>query len=223
MTNFTIGMIFSEAFAMMKRNVPLFGIFVLASLLLSSLAVLGVSEFSANLIEPLGSIVIGYVFLHMLLSKENLAQGAMSLGNALAYLGVYIVAGIGMILGFVLLLVPGLFLAARWSLVTQLVVGEELSVSEALSRSWELTGPRQWTIIGYVAIVMLIGLIGATLLGGGLATFMMAGGDVAPRSSGFSLVLNLFGSIGGAFLVASGVALYRLLALGENEAEHVFG
>jgi hypothetical protein len=70
-----------------------------------------------------------------------------------------ILAGLGIALGFVALIVPGLFLAARWSLVTPVVVLEKLGATDALRRSWELVRGHTWTVLGVVLVTLLLALV----------------------------------------------------------------
>ena len=70
-----------------------------------------------------------------------------------------ILAGLGIALGFVALIVPGLFLAARWSLVTPVVVLEKLGATDALRRSWELVRGQTWTVLGVVLLTLLLALV----------------------------------------------------------------
>jgi hypothetical protein len=72
--------------------------------------------------------------------------------------GVALLAGIGVAFGFILVVVPGLILLSRWSLVVPLVMVEGLSVGEAFSRSNELVRGRTGRVL---VIVVVAGLVAA--------------------------------------------------------------
>jgi hypothetical protein len=70
-----------------------------------------------------------------------------------------LLAGIGIVLGLVALVVPGLLLLTRWVLVTPVVVLERLRAREALRRSWNLVKGQSWTVFGVIVVTILIGVI----------------------------------------------------------------
>lgn len=63
-------------------------------------------------------------------------------GSGASFVGAAILSGMGIALGFVLLVLPGIYLWARWSLVSPLIVGEGMRTGEALSTSWARTRSR---------------------------------------------------------------------------------
>jgi len=70
-----------------------------------------------------------------------------------------VLAGIGILLGFILLIVPGLILLTRWVLVTPAVVLERLGPTEALRRSWNLVRGHSWTAFGVIVVTLVISAI----------------------------------------------------------------
>jgi hypothetical protein len=83
------------------------------------------------------------------------------------YLGTLIVAGIlaglGIALGLVLLIVPGLILLTWWCLIVPVIVLERRSVGEAFGRSRELVRGHGWTVFGTVVLTAI-----ATAIANGL-------------------------------------------------------
>ena len=73
-----------------------------------------------------------------------------------------IVTNIGFVLGFMLFVLPGLYLAAMWSCVTPAIVAEGMGFA-SLGRSAELTRNYRWSIIGLLIVVGLI-VIGISLV-----------------------------------------------------------
>jgi hypothetical protein len=71
-------------------------------------------------------------------------------------LGVSVLAAIGVAAGFILIIVPGLILLARWSLVVPLVVLEGKGVEGAFSRSNALVRGRTGRILALVIVAELL-------------------------------------------------------------------
>ena len=65
----------------------------------------------------------------------------------LAYLLLGLVASLGISLGLLLLLVPGIILAVRWSLAGPVLVGSDKGVVESLQISWLETEGHFWPIL----------------------------------------------------------------------------
>jgi hypothetical protein len=96
---------------------------------------------------------------------ECISQGMRRLGAAL---GVAILSGIGIALGMVLLIVPGLILATMWAVAIPAAVIEETGVTASLSRSQQLTSGRRWRVLGAYLVTFLITVIGGMAVGGGV-------------------------------------------------------
>jgi hypothetical protein len=86
----------------------------------------------------------------------------------LPLIGVSILGGIGIGLGFVLCIVPGLFLLTFWSVVAPVTVIEQTGVFGAFGRSWELVRGYAWPVFGTILLVFLLviaAVIAAALIG----------------------------------------------------------
>jgi hypothetical protein len=88
-------------------------------------------------------------------SAGQLLQAATPVLGQLILVG--IVAGIGIVIGFVLIIVPGLILITWWSVAAPVVVLERPGVFEALRRSRELVRGNAWQVFG-VLVVLVIGV-----------------------------------------------------------------
>ena len=66
-----------------------------------------------------------------------------------------IVAGFGIAIGLVLLIVPGLVLLTWWCLIVPVIVLEGKQAGEAFTRSRELVRGHGWTVFGIVVITAL--------------------------------------------------------------------
>ena len=67
-----------------------------------------------------------------------------------------ILAAIGITIGFILLIIPGLFLLTIWSMVIPVIVLERRSTGEAFSRSREVVRGHGWSVFGLVIVTFLI-------------------------------------------------------------------
>ena len=91
----------------------------------------------------------------------------LSLGEtfsaARTHLGAVVVAGIlaaiGITVGLILLIVPGLILLTWWCLIVPTIVLENRSSGESFSRSRELVRGYAWSVFGVIVLVVLL-LIG---------------------------------------------------------------
>lgn len=76
-----------------------------------------------------------------------------------------VLAGIGIALGLVLLIIPGLFLLSRWFLIAPSIVLEGRSAGESFGRSWELTRGHVLPTLGLVVLTLLIAFVGGGIVG----------------------------------------------------------
>jgi hypothetical protein len=77
-----------------------------------------------------------------------------------------LLAGLGIALGLILLIVPGLYLLTRWALIVPVIVLEKRRAGEAFGRSHELVRGHGWTIFGLVLVVFLLGAIVSGIISG---------------------------------------------------------
>jgi hypothetical protein len=88
--------------------------------------------------------------------------------RARPYLGRLIVAGIlaglGIAIGLVFLIVPGLVLLTWWCLIVPVIVLENRSIGESFSRSRELVRGQGWSVFGVVVISAILSAIASGLI-----------------------------------------------------------
>jgi len=75
-----------------------------------------------------------------------------------------ILAGVGIGIGLVLLIVPGLILLTWWALIVPVIVMENRKVGESFSRSRELVRGHAWTVFGVVVITAIVSAIVSGLI-----------------------------------------------------------
>lgn len=102
-------------------------------------------------------------------------------------LGLGLLASLGMGLGFILLLVPGVILAVLWSVAAPAVVVEKRGVLESFQRSRDLTRGYRWNVFGLLVIYILL----TWILGAAIGAVSVATGGSFTGSSGSNLWINL--------------------------------
>lgn len=98
----------------------------------------------------------------------NLTTGQCYRHGSDAYvrlLVMYIVMGIAVFFGFMLLIIPGIYLIGRFCLADYFCVLEEKSYTESLTLSWNATKQFQWPILGGYLLVALLQAMPTYLLG----------------------------------------------------------
>lgn len=121
---------------------------------------------------------------------------------------VYVLA---VVLGCVLLLVPGLFLATAWGVAVPVAATERLGVAASLRRSWTLTAGHRW---GVFAAFILIGLVvvGISLAGGLVGgLFAVLGGGPVVTLALTAILAALLQGVVGAFSSAGLATVYTHL------------
>jgi hypothetical protein len=93
--------------------------------------------------------------LHAILEQERPAAGAVFVAGFEAFTPLFaavLLAAIGIALGFLALILPGIYLAVRWFVVPQAVVVDGARGTGALSRSGQLVQGFWWRTLGLVIL-----------------------------------------------------------------------
>jgi hypothetical protein len=99
------------------------------------------------------------------------------LSRLLPLLVAYVAMSIGIGLGLVAILIPGIFLAIKWSMTFPAIVAERAGPFQAMGRSWDLTRGHWWRTFGALVVVLLISFVLA------FAIFVAIGAAVATSDS----------------------------------------
>lgn len=91
-------------------------------------------------------------------------------------LAIGVLATMGLSIGFMLLIVPGVILALGWSMSVPVLIQERLGVFGSMSRSWALTKGSRWSLFGLFLILFIIAMI---IQWGMLLVLVLFGGLVA--------------------------------------------
>lgn len=114
------------------------------------------------------SIAAAYLLYRKILVDEGMIEVEGRFGR---YFGASLLSGLGMVVGFIFLIVPGLYLAARWSVAGPLAITRDLKAGAALRASWELTRHSVGTLmlIYLVLVLAFLSAIFAVAFGTALA------------------------------------------------------
>jgi len=75
-----------------------------------------------------------------------------------------LLAGLGILVGLVLLVVPGLFLLTIWSMIVPAIVIEGRSAGESFSRSREIVRGNGWSVFGLIVVTFLLVAIASAVI-----------------------------------------------------------
>jgi len=143
--------------------------------------------------------------LHRIANAERPSAGQVFVAGFEAFtplFGAVVLAALGIALGFVALIVPGIYLAVRWYFVPQAVVIEGARGAAALTRSSQVVEGFWWRTFGLVVLANLAVAIPGLLL---LAPFN------AIAASSDQAVWALVGTIVTTSVTTPFVALYSTL------------
>jgi ABC-type multidrug transport system fused ATPase/permease subunit len=149
-----------------------FGLFLLVAVINGILA-------SSLILLPLGlavSVVAGTLYQGMVVGLVRDVQDGRrdsSVGElieatwpvVLPLIGAGILAGLGIGVGFLLFVIPGLILLTIWSVIAPVIVVERSGVIDAFGRSRALVKGNGWQVFGVIFVVFLITAIASAILG----------------------------------------------------------
>lgn len=164
-----------DAIEWLQRNPLLVVIFFLYGLL----------ELLGELLGPVGSLLglLGFFVLlyidglvHVIgkyeASGENVDLGRASstvLGQFLSLIGIAILYGLAVVVGFLFLILPGIYLAVRLSLAFPACVIDEQDTFESLSTSWSVAKGNLLKLFGISLVSFLV------VTGAGIVTVLFTG------------------------------------------------
>jgi hypothetical protein len=213
-----IGIIIDKTLAVIERCAPATLIYFVA-LTIINVAIgyfaLGMTaplqQVEMRLLQSLVGLICAYFFIDAMVRKTGLRSRAM--GDAfLPFLALYIVYSIGVVLGFILIIFPGLYIMARWSISQPMLIARGDGPMRALGNSWEETEENAFQIL----IVVVIFLI-PTIAISALCTLMLGQASVAGM-----LISQVASSTTSVLALAMGVALYGLIVGTPKERTAVF-
>jgi hypothetical protein len=161
----TIGAVLDEAWTLFTRFFSRFFVIGLVVFALVNLVYALVVEAISSDAE-LAAVVLGIVGLATAVVGTTWLQGAFSrVSSSIAPLFVAgLLAGLGIAVGLMLLVVPGLFLLTIWAVIAPVIVIERRGALESFGRSRELVRGHGWTVFAIVIITGLLSGIASGLL-----------------------------------------------------------
>src|SRR5688572_30495752 len=136
---------------------------VLAAFAAQAVQLVGNSFYQATTVEAVRDIQDGQRDLDL----GGLFRSAFQVLGPVILAG--IIVGIGVVIGFILLVVPGLILLTIWAVTIPSVVLERKSPIEALGRSRELVKGHGWQVFGVLVVLFILQLAVTAILVGVLA------------------------------------------------------
>lgn len=165
-----------------------------------------------NFVSAVAAVFAQYGVTRGALRAGRLPSGP---GSGASFVGALILSGLGIALGFVFLILPGIYLWARWSLVSPLIVGEGMGATEALRTSWT----RTQAVVAPISGALLVLTVPVILLSGIPLAFYP---DSGPVPLGQAILANLC-LYGWQLLIwHCAVAIHALIEAPGQDLEQVF-
>jgi len=216
--NLKIGTIIDKTLGVIERAaMPALIYFVALTVLDGAIGYFGLTmtaplqAVSFALLKALVSIVCAYLLLDAMIRRTGLRSRGE--GDVfLPYFALSILYTLGVIGGFILLIFPGLFIMARWSIAQPLLVARGDGVMQSLGESWERTNDNEFQILAAL-LVFLLPTIAISLL----CTIMLGRASVAGL-----VISQIASSVSSVLALAMGVALYGLIVGNPKEVAATF-
>jgi hypothetical protein len=177
-SNPTSGVI-SEAWELYKRYynhlIPVAAVVYVGIALLSALLVAILSFVGALVAVVLSIVGVFWVQGALTRAVQDIRDGRadLSVGETFRSVqdkigpiaGASLLAGLGIAIGLILLIAPGLFLITIWSLIVPAIVLENVGALDSFGRSRDLVRGNEWNVFGVVVLTFLILVAFGIILG----------------------------------------------------------
>jgi hypothetical protein len=197
-SRFSAASLLRQTFGLMRGNAILVLVALATMAALGIAYDLGVGGEALYLPLTILNLVMQYWLTVTLLDRLGLRVAHRPRFPAFVLLG--IITTLGIILGLILLIVPGIVLAVRWSAATPAVIAREDRVFDAIAYSWRETDGGFWPI--FVTHLVVYAPLAVAMLG--LAAIEASGSILLPATILVELALN------GSLIAGwhAGVAIY---------------
>jgi hypothetical protein len=229
--NFDIGRVIQRTMALVGRNfVPFFVLALVLTGLPSLILQLAMPTdptaiqqapgvyFTSILIGALVSVATAVILQGTLTraSVDDLSGKGVQLGaavsNAVALIlplvGLGLLVGLGVAVGFIALVVPGIFLLLCWMVASPVMVVERLGVTASMQRSMQLTQGHRWAILGLIALFVIAYMIVAAVIGAILGSSIVDLANPAGPPMTFLIIMTLVGVVLSVVGTVGAAAIY---------------
>jgi uncharacterized membrane protein len=183
---FRIGPIFTRSWSIYAANFLIFTLVAIVAALPSLLG--GDAESGLGVVRGFIAFILSVIFYFV--AQAVILYGAFQamrgrnvvigegVGRAFSrffsLVCIAILVGLGVFIGFLLLIIPGIILALRWAVAVPACVVENKGPLTSMRRSAELTKGHRWTIFGIwvllVVAAIVVAIIASVVAGFGLIT-----------------------------------------------------
>ena len=125
---------------------------------------LGVVSFAGSVIAIL--IALGWIRIGLAITRdEPIELGAMFMFEGwLRYVIATFLFSLGLYIGLILLVIPGIIFAVVFGFYGWLIVDRDAGIGESFSRSSEITKGNRWNLFALGLVLLLVNMVGLLLL-----------------------------------------------------------
>lgn len=174
---FTIKEIFAEAWSAVKQQIwVLVGLVIGYTIISLTLSLFTDSGLTSGLISIISLVVsslfsLGYtrnIFQALDGEEPQFSAYGQESRKLLKHIVASILVSIVVAIGFILLIIPGIYLGIRLQFFTALIVDEDCDIIESIKRSWEITKGVETPLFLLFFTMIGITILGLILLGIGV-------------------------------------------------------
>jgi hypothetical protein len=122
----------------------------------------GIVSYAVQLLLQMGMINIALKFVDG--QKPEVADLFNVYPLALKFFGGSLLYGVMVTIGFILLIIPGIYLALKYALFSYYIIDKGLGPIAALKASGEATQGNKWNLLGFYLLCVLINIVGVLLI-----------------------------------------------------------
>lgn len=209
----TMALLKADIIAVFAFIALLTGAWVAADFLVDQPAMTGLFTLAALAVSIFGQSIL----TRRLLSKSGVASVvAMQDGRYAAVLGIVLLTGLGILGGFILLIIPGLILMVRWFMSVPSMLAENLSVTDGIRASWTTSTHHVGSIFALILVTAVPVILASIYI-------VVWGSDdaVIPPLESFWVNLSIASTTVLGWVGAT--ACYTTIHGGQNRISEIFG
>ncbi|MFS2111985.1 hypothetical protein ACCC88_19995 [Sphingomonas sp. Sphisp140] len=208
-------LIVRNSFALLGANLPTTLAAMSVLILLSTAAdAVGSDGAGLNLAIGIGTLFAQYGVTRGALRGAGLLDADGRSGRGGSFALAMILTSLAIAIGCAFLILPGIYLWARWSLVAPLIIGEGMTSNKAMRESWS----RTQSLVAPISAALLLSSVPILFFVGTLFFYP----EYGPVPIGLALFSNLFAYTAQALIWHAAVAIHRLTRGPSNDLEQVF-